>query len=83
MLAEFGAKVQTDATCLPKLFKIINHSNCSHALFYFDKYTSLMPWKTRFKFRIPGLLRFMCLTEVVVGALATAHLPSFSISVLH
>ena len=56
MLAEFGAKVQTDATCLPKLFKIINHSNCSYALFYVDKYTSLMPWKTRFKFRFLRLL---------------------------
>ena len=59
MLAEFGAKVQTDATCLPKLFKIINHSNCSYALFYIDKYTSLIPGKTRSKFRIPRLLRFM------------------------
>lgn len=27
MLARFGAKVQIDTTCLPKLFKIINHSN--------------------------------------------------------
>lgn len=39
-----------------------------------------MTWKTRFKFRIPGLLRFMHLNEVLVGALALAHLPSFSVS---
>ena len=59
MLVEFGAKVQTDAICLPKLFKIISHSNSSYALFYVDKYTSLIPGKTRSKFRIPRLLGFM------------------------